>query len=279
MNRAIISWTVVFLFLSLGAQAAPLNFVAIAPGYPGNTDQAQPSMDALARAVEVAADLKIGDVTFTYYEELEDGLARLDAGDVAGVMVPLSFFHRFATERSLSPVLEAIQENGEYDSWSLVALKGQIEVPTSLSGWVIAGKPGYAPDFVREVALADWGQLPKDVEIRFSPSIIRDIRKAARGESVAVLLDRFQTDSLGSLSMATELEVVTTSVELPASIFCWVGDSVEAAVRHRLEGALMALGDSALGREALGEVQLDGFENFDEREESLLQAMQGEIDD
>ena len=279
MNRAVMPWALVFLFLAFGAQAAPLHIVAIAPGYPGTTEQAQPSMDALARATEVAAGLQAGDVTFTYYEQLEDGLAHLETGEVGAVMVPLSFFHRFGAEHLLTPALAAVQENGESDSWSLVALRGQIGAPADLSGWAIAGKPGYAPDFVRQIALANWGQLPKDVDIRFSPSIIRDIRKAARGESVAVLLDHFQAASLGSLSMAAELEVVTTSAELPASVFCWVGDGVETAVRQRVAGALQKLGDSSGGLEALAEVQLIGFQPFDEREKLLLRAMQDETDD
>ncbi|MDH3627942.1 MAG: phosphate/phosphite/phosphonate ABC transporter substrate-binding protein [Acidobacteriota bacterium] len=276
MKRTWILTAVVALGMATLAFGEPLNILAIAPGYPGNTEQAQPSMDALARSTEGVADLDDGDVTFTYYEQLDSGLARLKAGDVAAVLVPLPFFFQFADELALTPVLEAIQENGENDSWSLVALKDRISDPASLSGWIVAGKPGYSPEFVRQVALADWGAPPEDVEIQFSERILRDIRKAAAGESVAILLDQFQTASLANLSMARDLEVVTTSIEMPASIFCWVGEGAPSGTRELLESALQRMHSTDDGKEALGGAQLVRFQPLDDRELALLESLQPE---
>lgn len=268
---------------AFAAGAAPLEVVAVAPGYPGDTEQAQPSMDALARAVESAAGLEPGSVRFTYYETASGGLERLGAGGVDAVMVTLPFFHGNAQAMGFAPVLEAVQEAGDYDTWNLVAMNGKVTGPASLSGWVVAGVPGYAPAFVREVALGSWGRLPDDVEIRFTPRILTEVRRAAKGEPVAVLLDRFQTKSLERLSLARDLEVVATSVEMPASVFCWVGDGggdgdgededEDATRRAAIERALVTLAEREDGREALAGAQLRRFERLADSDAKWLSTI------
>ena len=40
---------------------------------------------------------------------------------------------------------------------------------------------GYAPAFVRDVALGGWGELPDGLEIRFASRVLGGLRKAAAG--------------------------------------------------------------------------------------------------
>src|SRR5437867_12077892 len=68
------------------------SIVLCAPGYPGNTLQAQPTMDLFARYVEKAAGLAGGSLGAAYYETEKGGLDRLAAEDSALALVPLPFY-------------------------------------------------------------------------------------------------------------------------------------------------------------------------------------------
>src|SRR5262245_47968634 len=67
--------------------AAKWTLVVCAPGYPGTTGQAQPTMDALAAAVGRAAGLEEGTLGAVYHESLAGGLARLEQKDAAFALV------------------------------------------------------------------------------------------------------------------------------------------------------------------------------------------------
>ena len=65
------------LLLSLALAADPVGFVAVAPGYPGTTAEAQPSMDRFASALAAQAGWPAGSITATYVEKDGPGVERL----------------------------------------------------------------------------------------------------------------------------------------------------------------------------------------------------------
>src|ERR1700682_1914810 len=80
--------------LALAAAA----LVVCAPGSPGNTEEAQPAMDALARSLERAAHLLDGEVAAAY-EETEAGCSRRRADKHAGMVLahpPFFLWHEEA---------------------------------------------------------------------------------------------------------------------------------------------------------------------------------------
>lgn len=233
--------------------------VACAPGYPGDTEQAQPTMDEFARAVARAGGWREGRFAAIYHERLEAGLARLAQPDAAVALVPLPFYLEFRERLSLDPLLAALPQTHPTESWSLVAARGALTSPSALAGWSLIGSAGYSDRFIRRVALGGWGALPADVGIEFDGRLLSSLRRAAQGERVAVLLDRAQADALGALPFARELEVVATSAPLPASLVCEVGDRMDAAERDRLRAALLGLNDTEPGREVLASLRLERF--------------------
>jgi len=238
--------------------------VVCAPGFPGNTEQAKPTMDALAAEITKAAALPAGGaMEAVYYETEEGGMARLGRPDAGLALVPLPFYLRHAHDLSLSPKLQVVQEKGSTQVWSLVAKKGSIASPAALAGWEITGVPGYAPAFVSAVALGGWGALPQSAKITFTPRPLSALRQAAAGEKVAVLLDGEQTDALGSLPFAGDLEVVARSKPLPGTILCSVGDRVAAAELSKLLTALEGLPKSPSGVAVLKELRMKRFEPAD----------------
>ena len=65
--------------LAAASVAPPVTLVVCAPGYPSNTQEAQPSMDRLAAAVTRAAGWPQSRLEAEYQESEAGGLARIKA--------------------------------------------------------------------------------------------------------------------------------------------------------------------------------------------------------
>ncbi len=252
------------LLIPLGAAgAAPKRLVVCAPGYPGTTAQAQPSMDAFARAAGRAAGWAEGDLGAVYHETETGGLERLRDAEAALALVPLPFLLKHGEELGLRPRLRVVQEAGADEVWSLVVPRGRVSSPASLEGWEVTGTPAYAPGFVRGPALGGWGELPASARITFTPSPLSALRRAAAGEKVAVILDRAQTEALASLPFAENLEIVTRSGPLPGVLLCTVDGRIDETRAGALIEGLLRLHREEGGTELLGSLRMRRFDEID----------------
>jgi hypothetical protein len=226
MSRILL--TLVCLGLAMPLRADRL--VLCAPGYPGTTEEAQPTMDAFAAAVLESAEDPTGslEAVYTNDESRCGELLSEPSTILALVTAPYLFKHREG--QGLRPVGRVLPagagETASPDPWSLVAKKGAIQGPQDLDGWAIAGTASYAPGYVRE-ALGSWGTLPSSTSFQFQPRVLSALRKAARGEPVAVLLDGPQANALPGLPFAADLEVVFVSPPLDVKWVVAVGDAPE----------------------------------------------------
>jgi hypothetical protein len=241
----------------------PITIVACAPGYPGDTEQAQPTMDDLAALLGKAMELEPDRMSAVYHSDLTAGLARLAQTDAAVALVPLPFFLRYREQLKLRPIAQAHPISGATEVWSLVAGRGALKGPSSLAGWEVTGMPGYAPAFVRKVALADWGTVPDEVPVSFTARAVSALRKAAAGDKLAVLLDSTQTEALPALPFSKDLEVVASSHPLPASLVCAVGDRLAENDAAKLVRALLGLGETESGRDLLVTLRMTEFHKPD----------------
>jgi len=252
------------LALALGAE--PTVLVAVAPGYPGSTAEAQPAMDALAAALAAGAGLPAGSVAATYHESAEAGLERLRRPDAGLAMVTLPFFLQHAGALALEARLTAVPRGAQAtEVWSLVARKGRVTSPGGLEGWRITSVAGYAPAFVAGTALGGWGRLPPGARIVQSGQVLSALRKAAAGEDVAVLLDGAQAAALPGLPFAGELEVVARSAPLPASVVATVGKRVPPQGWKAIEKGLLGLRGTPSGMAALEGVRMEAFVPLDRK--------------
>ena len=83
---------VLFSLLSVGGAVGgdATTLVICAPGYPSNSEEAQPTMDALSRAIEISGGLAPDDLEAVYQPSIDGGLAAL--GEAALALVPLPFY-------------------------------------------------------------------------------------------------------------------------------------------------------------------------------------------
>jgi len=242
---------------SAGA-AGGTRLVFCAPGYPGTTEQAAPTMDAFARSLERVAGVSAGTLAAAYHEDEAAGVAAAEDADLVVATLPFFLSHRTALD--LRPVLAAAPVGtGESEIWALVAPRGKIASAADLAGWEVASIAGYAPAFVRGPALAGWGALPADATVRPTTRVLSDLRRAARGENVAVLLDGAQSAGLDRLPFAADLEIVARSRPMPATLVCSRGPLAPGGAGSRVVEGLGRLAGSEDGREALASVRVEAF--------------------
>ena len=188
-----------------------------------------------------------------------------DAAQPARV-VPLPFYLAHGRELNLTARLQAVPKDGEPTQiWTLVAKKGRVTSAASLAGWTLVSLASYAPDFIRNVALAGWGKLPADVTFVSSGQVLSALRKASSGGDVAVLLDPSQTAALPTLPFAGDLEKVASSAPLPGVVLCTVGAALGPVDAKRLTTGLLKLHETPAGAAALDAVRLVKFVPVDEK--------------
>jgi hypothetical protein len=235
----------------------PVTFIACAPGYPGTTEEAQSSMDAFSTAVTKAARWAPGQVVAAYVPTEKEGLARIREASVA--LVPLPFFVQHGAALALAPRLVVEQKGlGPTERWTLVAKKGRVTKATDLAGMTVVSIAGYAPGFVRGVLGPVW-RMPEGTQVLESAQVLSALRRAIKGEDVAVLLDGAQGNALPTLPFAAELDVLARSEPLPAALVTVVGGRLAATRWAALEKALLALPEDPAGSAALDGIRMVRF--------------------
>jgi len=243
----------------VGETQGEVTLVACAPGYPGTTAEAQPSMDALAQALARVSGWPAGSVGAVYEATEQGGRDRLGRGGPLLALVTLPFLVKYGAALKLVPHLAVEQKGvGLEEVWSLVAKKGRVSSPGALAGFTLSSIAGYAPAFVRG-ALSGFGEVPGSTRIAASSQVLSALRRAAAGEDLAVLLDGEESAALGSLPFASELEVVARSQPLPAAFVCTVGDALPPARYRALERGLVALSADPGGAAALEGIRMVRF--------------------
>jgi hypothetical protein len=240
------------------ALAAAATLVVCAPGYPGTTAEAQPSMDALARALVAAAHLPAGSLSAVYEETEAAGLRRLKQADAALVLATLPFYLAHEQQLRLTPRLSAVPSDRDaLEQWTLVAPKDH---PSKLDGFAVQSIAGYSKQFVHAMA----PDLPGGAEISQVASILSSLRRAANGEKVAVLLDGAQSKALATLPFASSLATVETSPPVPVALVATVRNRIDAARWKALSAAFEKLSGDPAAREALEGVRMSKFVPLDQ---------------
>lgn len=233
-------------------------------------------MDVLAVAVSKASGWPPALLAAEYYETEVAGVARLKASAPSLALVPLPFYLAHASDLKLTARAQAVEKDGSPSvTWTLVAKKGRVTSASSLAGFTVVSLAAYAPDFIRNVALAKWGKLPADATLAASGQILSALRKSASGENVAVLLDAAQTASIPTLPFAGELEIVATSPPVPGIVVCTVGRSVGSTATSQLIAGMVKMNETPEGLSALDAVRLARFVPLDGKGLAAARAAYG----
>lgn len=228
-------------------------------------------MDGLVAAAAAAAGWSTKELTGVYFETEAGGTEALSRPDAAFALVTLPFFLEHREALKLKPCAQAVEiGRNATESWSLVAGVGALASAADLNGWELRSLAGHSHRFIRGPALGSWGELPENLTITFSGAVLSSLRKAARGEKVAVLLDAPQASALDRLPFADKLEMVHRSAPLPVSLLCSVDGRISEERSTELVAALRGLDARPEAAEALTGVRLERFAAVDS--EALIRA-------
>lgn len=233
--------------------------VFCAPGYPGAPEDAQPLLDSFVQAVTAQAHWPAGSLAATYDPTEAGGLAKLTAPGAGLALVPYPFYFAHGHELHLTALLQADVEGvGTEEHWTLVVPRGKVSSPAAMAGYTLASVAGYAPRFVREVALREF-PLPASVQIVPTEQVLTMLRRSASGEPLALLLDAQETTALASLPFGPQLQQVARSAAVPVALLAVVDARLPAARVQSLRSALLTLGHTPAGADALSGLRLKGF--------------------
>src|SRR2546430_14843443 len=97
---------------------------------------------------------RAGSLAAVYDPTEEGGLAKLGSADAVLAFVPYPFFVEHAAQLHLTPLVQAdVADVGPQQRWTLVAKSGHVTGAAAMSGDTIISVAGYAPNFVRHIAL------------------------------------------------------------------------------------------------------------------------------
>jgi hypothetical protein len=236
------------------APPAPIALVICAPGFPGTTAEAQPTIDALVKAMAGAAKWGEKDLSGAYYETEKGGLTRLSQPDAALALVSVPFFLEHADELKLQARQAGVFKGKQQatETWTLFAKKGSLPGAAALDGWQVASAVSYSPRFIRGPVLGGWGKVPATgVTYTQTNKFLTFMRKAAAGEKIAVLLGEEEAAAIATSPFAADLEAVYKAPPLPFGVIATVGARITDARFKPLGEALPKIGDTPDGAKAL----------------------------
>jgi hypothetical protein len=240
--------------------AALATLVFCAPGYPGGAGDAQPFVDQFAKAAIASAGWKPDSLAAIYDPTDQGSLAKLGDQDSVLAFMPYAFYVEHAAALHLAPLVQAdLAGVGIQERWTLVGKAGgPVTGPASMTGYTILSGAGYAPEFVKHSALAEWA-LPADVKIEATGQILSALRRVASGEPVLALLDQTQTVALATLPFAAQLKTLTQSTVLPVALITVVNSRLPDARAKAFQAALVKMNSTEGGAEMLASLKLKRF--------------------
>jgi hypothetical protein len=247
--------------MSTLTSAALATLVFCAPGYPGGSGDAQPFVDQFAKAAAASAGWKPDSLAAIYDPTDPGSLVRLADKDSVLAFVPYAFYVQHAAALHLSPLAQVdVTGVGTEERWTLVGKAGgPVTGPASMTGYTILSVAGYAPEFVKQSALAAWAPLPADIKIEPTGQILSALRRVASGEPVLALLDQTQAAALSTLPFAAQLKTLTQSAAVPVALITVVDSRVPAARAKAFQAGLIKLSSTSDGAQMLASLKLKGF--------------------
>jgi hypothetical protein len=258
-----------------GASLAALLFVALAvavpatvfggardlllcvTGFPGNTDQARPTvrgfLDALAQRAGWDASAVQGD----YYPDPRDGLRQIRERRPGFAAMSLDLYLAHGADLGAHVLAKAVMNGRDRQRYHLVVAKeGGPASADALSGKILVPFREEAR-FFGNLVLDGNRTLAEGLTYEYATDPMSALRKVARGQAVEAVVEENVIARFNEVSVHDQLRVLVEGPWLPASPVVALEGSVEAD-RTALRDALVGLcaGD---GREACRSIRVDSF--------------------
>lgn len=227
-----------------------------APYAAGSAEQAAATMEAFARYVEAGAGWPAGSAAAGYVNSVEEGRQAIEAAPPGFLIVPVPIFLRYHGAFRWQPLRFVVTDSGDAQRYSVFGPPGSSLA--SLAGAPLEGETAYEPAFVAGVVFGKGADEIK-LQLRATTRTLSAVRRAAKGEPVAVLLDEEQRKALATLPQGTTLQMLAESAWMPAGILVAGPATAPADVTALLKALDKAARDPA-AEELLKTMKIRRFE-------------------
>lgn len=225
----------------VGAPAAAQSLAICHDGGPGSTQQAAPSVELFLRQMETVAGLDVGSLSGEYHTARAACASYVASATPPLAVVDLATFLHYRARWGLEPIAHL----GPADSvrYHVLVRDGSYPDLTALAGkTVISATPADAA-FVERVVLQGAGAAAAALKLDFTGRPLKGVRKVAREQADATLVDQDAYDHLAELGLPTKLVSIQASQGLPGLTLVRVGQHAggEAALITKVRAALPKL--------------------------------------
>ncbi|MDF9392170.1 MULTISPECIES: sterol transporter periplasmic substrate-binding protein BstB [Methylococcus] len=242
------------------AQAgAPAPVVVCYPGGAVNERDADQAMDAMLRVVERVGQWPEKSFSSVFTAKVADCGKLMAEMKPAFAITSLALYLDMRGQYDLVPVVQPRIDGRTSERYRVVAKQGRFHDMDELKGRTLGGTMLDEPAFLGKIVFAGKYDPEKDFALQPSRQAIRALRSLDKGELDAVVLNEQQFAGLSALQLASPVETVFTSAEIPLMGVVANARLTSAQERARFAQALETLCADPEGRKLC---DLFGIQSF-----------------
>lgn len=237
-------------------------------GGPGTEQQAQPVLDQFLRKIETQLALQPQAISGIYTTEIKRCAAYLDEKKPAWMLFDFATYLKFQRSRKLTPR----GVFGSDTSYHVVVREGAYRSLFDLKGKMMVSPWNADDPFLRNVVFSQSEFPTNDLKIQVNARSLYGVRRVARGQADAALIDEAAFQHLKQLELEVPLSSIYRSSALPSLVLVTGHHASKSNVVERFIESLLRLCDGnteALCRsvqvERFSKIKPDRFREFETR--------------
>ncbi|GAB4290150.1 MAG: hypothetical protein Kow0090_03170 [Myxococcota bacterium] len=252
------------LSLSASAEtksAAEIYFFIIYPGGPAPDKEGEKLVSQFIETVAEMTELDPKILRGEYFNETSKAVKFIEKNRDAYIMGSLAFFLSQRRNLSITPLATVKLTDSPDEQYYIIVQKGKYTSLEQLKGKTLSGNALYEDHRFINALIFD-GKLDVNAYFSLKPTLrpLSAIRKVAKDELDAVLLDQVQYHSLQRLPLSEKVSVIYKSPPLPPLGFMMIETSKTKKYKDKISSAIVKMCDSEKGKAACRNFGLNGFE-------------------
>lgn len=247
MKTTVRAFALLLALCPAASAAAASGLVVCDVGGPGNTAQAQPTLDNFLRHIEKTAGLEAGRLTGEYHTEMDDCLAYIKNQRPALAVLDLATYLQQARDLQLEPLAHLGPPDRQ--RYHVLVKKGAYTDLASLKGKKVVSSDLDDPRFAARIVFGGKIDPSAEFQLEHTRRPLKAIRQVVRGESDAAVVNADTFAHLGDLQLPEEPVAIFASEALPGLTMAvvQVNGAEQKALAEKVRGVVGALcaGDGA----------------------------------
>jgi len=253
------------LLISLAVRAAP-NSEIIVVCYPGgsvNAKDASEAMNSMLRVVERVGQWQANSFNSLFTTKSDECRKQIAAKKPKFAITSLGLYLELRNQHNLVPVVQPRIKGRTSERYRVMVRKDKYKSLDELKGKTLGGTALEEPSFIGRIVFAGKYDPAGFFVLKPSNQAIRALRSLDKGELDAVILNEQQFAGLGSLHLATPLDAIFTSEEIPLMGVVADSATTTAEERARFGKALEGMCSDSEGKKLCDVFGIESFASVD----------------